>query len=221
MTWKNSYFIELIYYILVFWRTKYYQTGTWSNGYMIIRYTIYGYTGEQVHGRTSIPTKVILANGYMIIRWHNHTVAQYKGYKIYRVYWQTQHHRTGTWSYGNTIKQLHHLRVHGRTGTRANRYMGEQVHRRTGTWPNGYMIIRYTIYGYTGEQVHGRTGIMANNYTDKQLLKIGGNFYELKKNINDWNISFKGSGGYIFQIWRHNMAVHELCSFTILPLNHI
>ena len=55
-------------------------------GDTIISYTIYGYTGERVHGRTGISTKVILANGYMSERVHDHKVTLYTGYMIYRVH---------------------------------------------------------------------------------------------------------------------------------------
>ena len=84
----------------LFYRTDILYTGNFTNkilsnrytiyGDTVISYTIYGYTGEQVHGRTGT-----WAKRYMAERVHDHTL-----------HYKRAHGRTGTRAKRYSIEQV-------------------------------------------------------------------------------------------------------------------
>ena len=174
------------------------------------------HTGEQVFQRKLYQRTGTWSYGDIIILWHNIKGTRYTGYIDKNNTIEQVHDHTVTRSNRYTIYGYTGEQVHGRTGTWANRYTGERVHDRTVTWSYATLSTGTRANRYTGEQVFWRTITLTNS-----CWKLAATSTNWRITINDWNISLKGSGGYVFQIWSHNMAVHELYFFTIPPLNHI
>ena len=136
---SERYFIEQIFYIQVFQRKLFWRTGTWPNGYMSERVHDHTLQNLRVHGRTGTRTNRYSIIQYSIYRytiyryiiilfyiklWHGRRVILSNWYIIYWYFDEQNtikrvHDRTGTWSYATPS-----------TGTRANRYTGEQVFQR-------------------------------------------------------------------------------------------